>query len=130
MRGKRGATEPGQRDTNEARRQRMRKGQTPPKSELRQAKNSAFATLPHGAETAPSKPLKETVMDRSRWAKNVAQPNLDKDKNEARRQRMRKGQTPPKSELRQAKNSAFATLAHGAETAPSKPLKETSKGPQ
>ena len=59
----------------------------------------------------------------------MAQPNLDKDKNEARR-RMQKGQTPPKSELRQAKNGAFATLPHGAETAPSKPLKETSKGPQ
>ena len=91
-------------DKNEARRQRMRKGQTPPKCELRQAKNNAFATLPHGAETAPSKPLKERqVKDRSRWAKNVAQPNLHRDKNEARWQRMRKGQTPPKSELRQAK---------------------------
>ena len=40
-----------------------------------------------------------------------------------------KGQTPPKSELRQAKNSAFATLPHAAETAASKPLKGKGKGP-
>ena len=57
----------------------MRQGQTPPKSELRQAKNGAFATLAHGAETAPSKPLNETIKDRRRWEENVAQPSLDKE---------------------------------------------------
>ena len=36
--------------------QRIRKGQTPLQAELGQAKNDAFATLPHGAETAASKP--------------------------------------------------------------------------
>ena len=36
--------------------QRSRKGQTPLQAELGQAKNDAFATLPHGAETAASKP--------------------------------------------------------------------------
>ena len=35
--------------------QRIRKGQTPLQAELGQAKNDAFATLPHGAETAASK---------------------------------------------------------------------------
>ena len=34
-------------------RQRIRNSQTPPKSELRHAKNGAFATLPHAAERAP-----------------------------------------------------------------------------
>ena len=36
--------------------QRIRKGHTPLQAELGQAKNDAFATLPHGAETAASKP--------------------------------------------------------------------------
>ena len=34
-------------------------GQTPPKSEVWEAENGAFTTLPPGAERAPSKSLKE-----------------------------------------------------------------------
>ena len=47
----------------------MRKSQTPPKSELRQAQNAAFAALPHGSETSSSQPLKE---------KDKAAQSLDK----------------------------------------------------
>ena len=74
----------------------------PSKSELRQAQNDAFAALPHGSETSSSKPLKEKdkaaqSLDKKRGATQPGQRQ-----NQVPRQCMRKSQTPPKSELRQA----------------------------
>ena len=63
----------------------------------------------------------------SRWTKTVAQPILDKDKNGARRQWMRKGQTPPKSEPKTTKNAPFASLPPDVETAPLNPSEDKEK---
>ena len=72
-----------------------------------------------------SRYYKRRIKQRSRWTKNVAQPGLDKDKNQDHRQWMRKSQTAPKFELRQvqkrcvrnpstgARNVLFETVMHG-----------------
>ena len=72
-----------------------------------------------------SRYYKRRIKQRSRWTKNVAQPSLDKDKNQDHRQWMRKSQTAPKFELRQvqkrcvrnpstgARNVLFETVMHG-----------------
>ena len=121
-------------DRNDARRQWMRNSQPQSKSEPKIAKNGALASLPHAAESqtpsksrpkiakngplaslpraaerAPSKPYnKEQSM--AAVSKTVAQPSLDKDRNDVRRQWMRNSQTPSKSEPKIAKNGPLASL--------------------
>ena len=85
--------------------QQIRKG--------RRAKNRVFATVPHGAQAAASKPLKYTV-NRLRRCDSIQAPAL---RGVDTWQQIRKG--------RRAKNRVFATVPHGAQAAASKPLKYT-----
>ena len=75
------------------------------------AKKSTFATCPHGAlkqtGTGPQTAVGEHIGGQK------TRGNLHSDKNEARWQRIRKGQTPSQPDRRQTAIGAFATRPHG-----------------
>ena len=119
-------------DKNQVPRQCMRKSQTPPKSELRQAQKHAFTTLPHGSETSSSKPLKEKDkaaqwLDKKRGA---TQPGQRQKSIKFLGNACEKAKHHLNPSSDKPKNDAFATLPHGSETSSSKPLKEKDKAAQ
>ena len=110
---------------NVARRQWMRKGETPPKSEPKTAKHATKPQPEECRNVAYGTPLKTTINDRRNWTTAVAQPSWNKHKNVARRQWMRKGQTPPKSEPKTAKNATKPQPEECRNVAYGTPLKTT-----
>ena len=103
-------TEPSKdKDKNGSRRQWMRKGQTPPKSEPKTTKNARNRKRKTG-ETLLTEPSKDTKKIASSTTKlqaagKTCPKTRTKDKNGFRRQWMRKSQTPPKSEPKTTKNA-------------------------
>ena len=74
------------------------------KNEIKTRWGTFFAAMLETCRNVP-KACRKTSKDRRNWTTAVAQPSWNKHKNVARRQWMRKGQTPPKSEPKTAKNA-------------------------
>ena len=94
-------------------------------------KNAAFATPTHGAERAPSKPLKLSM---ARPEHGTTWMKWSSSATDAKRKPVGNGCEKAKHHLnpssRKPKNAAFTTPTHGAERAPSKPLKLSMAQPE
>ena len=92
-------------DCNEARRQRSRNSQTPPKSELRYSKKHYIRRVQNGTFGTPLGEEKGPIRRPKTW-RNLAWTS-------AKMQLLRNSQTPPKSELRYSKKQYIRRAQNG-----------------